>query len=389
MTIAFRLPSLGSGLKEARIAGWKVKVGDAVVAGTPLCEVETEKSLIEVPAPYAGVIARLGAAADSHVQVGDVLVEITRPEGGPGVGPMVTPGSGIASVPASTRSVRQPDERLRAMPSVRRLARQRGIELDRLSGTGALGRIRKADVLLAAGPQAMPESDGATGDPGKRVRLSMHRKAIADHMTRSWTTIPHVFASLEVDVGRLLGVRRVLAEKVGARVPLETFLIRAAVPLLKAHPEFNATLDGDELVLHEHYHIGVAMDTAQGLVVPVVREAQSLGLLELIDALNVLVERVALRKASPDELRNATFTVNNLGALGLTSATPLIPYGTTSILSLARGVERPVWRSGQVKAALLAEVILSFDHRVIDGGLAQQFLKGIQESLESPESLYD
>ncbi|MFI4890655.1 MAG: dihydrolipoamide acetyltransferase family protein [Steroidobacterales bacterium] len=387
MNSEFRLPSLGSGLKEARIASWKVKAGDAVIAGAPLCEIETEKSLIEIPAPYTGVVVRLGAAAESQLRVGDVLVEIAQTGGGSDRTRPAPEASQAYTMPAPDQSRREPVARLRAMPYIRRLARQHSVDLRKVNGTGARGRIRKIDVMTASGQRALTDVGVTPKHQGARVRLSPHRKAISDHMTRSWMTIPHVFARIEADIGQLLEVRRGLAEKLESSVPLEALLIRASLPLLKAHPEFNATLEGDELVLHGHYDIGVAMDTPQGLVVPVLKGAANYDALQLIGALRVLIERVALRRASPEELRNPTFTVNNLGALGLTFATPIIPYGTTCILSIGRGIERPVWRRGQVEAALISEVILSFDHRVIDGGLAQRFLQGIQESLECPQKL--
>jgi pyruvate/2-oxoglutarate dehydrogenase complex dihydrolipoamide acyltransferase (E2) component len=387
MTSKFRLPSFGSGLKEARIASWKVKVGDAVIAGAPLCEIETEKSLIEIPAPYTGVITRLGAAAESTFKVGDVLVEIAQT--GTAEGTLPHPEASQSHPTTDPiRSRREPIARHRAMPAIRRLARQHCVDLSTVNATGADRRIRKIDVMTASAKSAVTDVRGPPKPQEKRVRLSPHRKAISEHMTRSWTTIPHVFARIEADIGQLLNLRRALTEKLECSVPMEALLTRAALPLLKAHPEFNATLEEDVLVLHGHYDIGIVMETPQGLVVPVLKDAATYNsALQLAGALRVLIERTALRKTSPEELRNPTFTVNNLGALGLTFATPIIPFGTTSILSIGRGIERVVWRRGEAKAALIAEIILSFDHRVIDGGLAQRFLKGIQELLECPQKL--
>jgi len=385
MATVFRLPSLGSGLKEARIAAWKVKVGDPIEAGAPLCEIETEKSLIEIPSPHTGVIARLGAQAEAQLRVGDVLVEIERPRvRSMDLAPAADSASQSAVQPSSAQLHSGRRALVRAMPGIRRLARECNVPLQELTGTGSLGRVRRADVMAASGRRAKPNLGSAPQPPEERVRLSMHRRAIADHMVRSWTTIPHVFARVEVDIGKLLETRRALAQELQADVPLEALVIPAALPLLKAHPEFNATLDGEELVLHRHYDIGIAVNTPHGLVVPVLRDAADFGLAKLAAALCVLIERASLRKTAPEELRRPTFTVNNLGALGLASATSIIPFGTTAILSVGRGIERPVWRNGRIGAAVVSEVTLSFDHRVIDGGLAQHFLKGIQENLERP-----
>jgi pyruvate dehydrogenase E2 component (dihydrolipoamide acetyltransferase) len=382
MSREFRLPSLGSGLKEAQLVSWNVKSGDRVATSQVLCEVETEKSVIEVPVPFEGIVERLGVDAGASINVGDVLVVIndgsaTGPaQAGPLPAPPVQPESASMVQPAAASE--PVNGRVRAMPSVRRIAREHGIDLASLSGTGPRGAVLRRDVLAAS--TALP----ATEPPTRRVKLNMLRRTIAEHMAKSWREIPHVFARIEVDAASMLDARRALSARIGGKFPLEAILIRAVLPVLMRRPEFNATLDGHELILHGRHDIGIAVDTPDGLVVPVLRAAAEPTVIELGRALTDLLGRAVARKTRPEEMTDATFTVNNIGALGLTRGTSIIPHGTTSILSLARGVERPAWRDGRAIAMTIAELTLSFDHRVIDGGMAARFLEDVRANLEQP-----
>jgi pyruvate dehydrogenase E2 component (dihydrolipoamide acetyltransferase) len=208
------------------------------------------------------------------------------------------------------------------------------------------------------------------------------RKTIADRMVASWRDIPHIFTRIEVDASGFLRARNSLSEVYGAKVPIESLLIRAVVPALQAHPEFNATLDGDEIVLHRHYNISLAVDTDDGLVLPTVHDADQFSMAQLAAHVSELLPRAVQRKASTHELTGGTFTLNNIGALGNIIGTSIIPYGTTAILSVGRATEKPVARNGEMKILPMMEVTLSFDHRVIDGGLAQKFLNIVQLNLE-------
>jgi pyruvate dehydrogenase E2 component (dihydrolipoamide acetyltransferase) len=214
------------------------------------------------------------------------------------------------------------------------------------------------------------------------VRLSRLRKTIAERMAQSWREIPHIFTRIEVDASGLLAARRSLSDVYDRKVPVEALLIRAVLPALKAHPEFNATLEGDELLLHKHYNVSLAVDTPEGLVLPTVHTADRFSMEQLVAHVSDLVPRAVERKASASELTGGTFTVNNIGALGNIKGTSIIPYGTTAILSTCRAIEKPVVRDGEIRVRPMMEVTLSFDHRVIDGGLAQQFLNVIQLNLE-------
>jgi pyruvate dehydrogenase E2 component (dihydrolipoamide acetyltransferase) len=401
----FRLPDLGSGLKEGEIVSWLVKVGDEVTDEDLLCEVETEKAVIEVPVPFNGTVLSLAAEVGESVKVGAVLAvfgdagEVT---GAPdevasesAAAQASTPedgaGKSAVAVTALSASVTPPvaDKLLRAMPAVRRLAAEHEIDISVIGGTGRDGRVTKKDVLafLKQGAQPTQVTTQAVQTPvpsvpGERIRLSKLRKTIADRMAQSWREIPHIFTRIEVDASGLLAARRSLSEVYERKVPVEALLVRAVLPALKAHPEFNATLEGDELALHRHYNVSLAVDTPEGLVLPTVHSADGFSMEQLVDHVSDLLPRAIERKASTHELTGGTFTVNNIGALGNIKGTSIIPYGTTAILSICRATEKPVVHDGEVRIRPMMEVTLSFDHRVIDGGLAQKFLNVVQLNLE-------
>ena len=404
MAREFRLPDLGSGLKAGEIISWQVKVGDEVTDEDLLCEVETEKAVIEVPVPFNGTVLSLAADVGESVKVGDVLAvfgttdEMTeQPASESTQAPGPAKDSSDAAAPLS--APQEPDSApvaaavpgghlLRAMPAVRRLAAEHAIDISRINGTGRDGRVTKKDVLAwmkhaADQPSALARSTATPPLAGsERVQLSRLRKTIAERMARSWREIPHIFTRIEVDASGLLAARRSLSEVYGRKVPVEALLIRAVLPALRAHPEFNATLDGDTLLLHRQVNVSLAVDTPEGLVLPTVHQADRFSMEQLVDHVADLVPRAVERRASADELTGGTFTVNNIGALGNIRGTSIIPYGTTAILSVCRATEKPVVRDGEVRIRPIMEVTLSFDHRVIDGGLAQKFLNIIQLNLE-------
>ena len=404
MAKEFKLPDLGSGLKEGEIVRWLVKVGDQVTTDDLLCEVETEKAVIEVPVPYDGEVLSLAVEEGESVKVGSVLAvfgsgdEAATAETPPAASSaavmidesaqadQVAPA--VATAPAATSG----NGLLRAMPAVRRLASEHDIDIGQVAGTGRDGRVTKKDVLAfmkqpqqastAARPMAVSPVTVLVPKGSERIKLSKLRKTIADRMAASWQDIPHIFTRIEVDASGFLRARNSLSEVYGAKVPVESLLIRAVLPALQAHPEFNATLDGDELILHRHYNISLAVDTDEGLVLPTVRDANLHSMAQLAAHVSDLLPRAVQRKASTEELTGGTFTVNNIGALGNIIGTSIIPYGTTAILSVGRAMEKPVVRHGDVVVLPMMEVTLSFDHRVIDGGLAQKFLNIVQQNLE-------
>jgi pyruvate dehydrogenase E2 component (dihydrolipoamide acetyltransferase) len=398
MAREFKLPDLGSGLKEGEIVSWLVKVGDEVTTDDLLCEVETEKAVIEIPVPYDGTVINLAVEAGESVKVGGVLAvfgTVDEAESAAAPAPQKEKQAALPEAAqqitidaAGTAASTAIEGHLRAMPAVRRLAAEHDIDLASVNGTGRDGRVTKKDVLAwlqqpQQAMQAVPAVPAAAAIlPGERIRLSKLRKTIADRMAASWRDIPHIFTHIEVDASGFLRARNSLSEVYGAKVPVESLLIRAVVPALQAHPEFNATLDGDEIVLHRHYNISLAVDTDDGLVLPTVHDADQFSMAQLAAHVSELLPRAVQRKASTHELTGGTFTLNNIGALGNIIGTSIIPYGTTAILSVGRATEKPVARNGEMKILPMMEVTLSFDHRVIDGGLAQKFLNIVQLNLE-------
>jgi pyruvate dehydrogenase E2 component (dihydrolipoamide acetyltransferase) len=395
MAREFRLPDLGSGLQEGQLVNWLVKVGQNVTTDDVLCEVETEKSVIEIPVPYAGKVLRLAVAAGDVVEVGAVLAEFgtdaeTAPEPEEKTGPdeTETKTSAETAAPKPTAPAASATGRVKAMPSIRRIAKEHGIDLATVDGSGRHGRITRKDILAildnkpedSSAPAAPPQPDSSS----QFEPFSMIRKTISTRLSQSWREIPHVFTRIEIDATRLLVVRKALIEELETRIPIEAILVKACLPALKEFPAFNATVVDDGIKLHQHYNIGLAADTETGLVVPVLKNADRMSLREMVAAMLDLLPRAVERKATPEELSGSTFTVNNIGALGNISGTSIIPHGTTAILSVSRAVEKPVAVDGVVEIRPILEVTLSFDHRAIDGGLAQRFLNRIQENLEEP-----
>jgi len=398
MAKEFRLPDLGSGLQEGQIVNWLVEVGQTVTTSDDLCEIETEKAVIEIPVPYAGTILELKADVGDSVPVGDVLAIIGDSGESADAVPAATADAPAPEAPAAAKTTPAPVAsmasgagRVKAMPSVRRIAREHDIELASVAGSGRHGQVTRSDILaildnrpeVTTAPAAQPSAQ-ETGMSSQFKPFSMIRKTISARLSQSWQEIPHVFTRIEVDATRLLVVRKALIEELDTKIPIEAILVKACLPALKEFPAFNATVVEGGIELHQHYNIGLAADTETGLVVPVLKDADRLSLREMVAAMLDLLPRAVQRKATPEELSGGTFTVNNIGALGNISGTSIIPHGTTAILSVSRAVEKPVAVNGVVEIRPILEVTLSFDHRAIDGGLAQRFLNRIQENLEEP-----
>lgn len=311
------------------------------------------------------------------LEVGDVVAVI----GEPGESwHDAAEGSAPSSEPAAPRTpARSGSPRARAMPIVRRLAKEHGVDLSEITGTGPSGQITRKDVMAhAVGREAKAESTP------EKARLSATRRAIASHLSRSWREIPHVTTYDDVDAAVLLRARRAAGRRLGVEVPLDALIIRAVLPALRAHPQFNATLNDDELTLHRTYDIGVAVDTPDGLLVPVVEAADRLSLHDLATEIEKLSTSARNRSLSPDQLGKGTFTVSNIGALGGGHGTPIIPLGTTAILSFGRALDTPVARDGTIEIAPLMPLSLSYDHRVIDGALGRRFIDTLVDALQDP-----
>ncbi|HEY7705453.1 MAG TPA: dihydrolipoamide acetyltransferase family protein [Acidimicrobiia bacterium] len=408
MAYEFRLPDIGEGLTEAEVLHWLVPVGQPVKVDQPVVEVETDKAVVEIPSPKAGVVLHHGGKEGETLQVGTILVVIgeageawppedAEPPAKPIVGSLTEEAT---AAPARTERKGTAAVRPLALPVVRKLAKEMGIDLDTIAGSGPSGRITREDVLAAADggkeapkpapteevktPAATPARAKPAASPGERRTMSKLRRTIASNMARSWAEIPHVTTFDQVDASRLLAARRALSTRYQTSLPLDALLVKAVIPALQAFPDFNSSLDGDDLVIRPTFDVGVAVDTPEGLVVVVVPDAGAKSLLELGNEIMQLAEGAKARKLKAEQLSGQSFTVSNIGALGGGFGTPIVPYGTTAILSAGRAAEAPVARDGRVKVAPVMPLSLSYDHRVIDGGQGRRFMAMLLENLEEP-----
>ncbi len=436
MAQEFRLPDIGEGLTEAEIVRWLVEEGERVEADQPVVEVETDKAVVEIPSPYAGIVLKHGGAAGDVIAVGSVLLVVgeageapssppdpdtssqpvtesiphgsyatevrLEPQAGSGdAAPIVGTLSEEAEVlaPRGDSSPSASGDQVLALPVVRKLARDNGIDLAGVDGTGPGGRITREDVQAAIDAEGAPSSElpattaersetPASPRPStmgeEREKMSRLRRTIAANMSKSWAEIPHVTTFEDADATRLLETRSALAQRYDRRIPLEALVIRAVLPALDEFPEFNSTLDGEDLIMHASRDIGMAVDTPDGLMVAVVRDAGSKGVLQLAEEIVSLGEGARARTLSVDQLTGQTFTVSNIGAVGGGHGTPIVPYGTTAILSVGRARERAVVYDGDLGIAPIMPLSLSYDHRVVDGAQGRRFIALIIENLEEP-----
>jgi pyruvate dehydrogenase E2 component (dihydrolipoamide acetyltransferase) len=422
MAREFHLPDPGEGLVEAEIVRWLVPVGGEVQVDQPIVEVETDKAVIELPSPYAGVLIHQGAAEGEVLSVGEVLAVIGDPgeiwasPGSPAAVRGDAPADphdepGVASAPSGAnaapivgslseeaqdlppRQLRTDGNHgIRALPKVRRLARSLDLDLGAVPGTGSSGEVTADDVLSAARPAPADPSAGVAPRPSadttghsRRRRLGSRRRAIAARMVESWREIPQVTAFDQVEATRMMSARAALQARHGVPVPVDALVVAALAPALRAFPDFNATLDGDDLVVHERQDIGIAVDAPDGLLVAVIRDAGSRGVLDLAAEVRRLGEQARARTLTPADLSGQTFTVSNIGAVGGSGhGTPLVPPGTTAIVSVGRASDAPVAHGGMVEVTPIMPLSLSYDHRVIDGALGRRFLAVLVENLAEP-----
>jgi len=356
----FKLPDLGEGLTEGEIARWLVSVGDEITEDQPLVEIQTDKTTVEIPSPAAGEVAQILVEEGAVVPVGTVLVVIGT-DGAVPEQPPSAPSRGQSPGP-------DPSGKVRATPLVRRLAQELGVALESLQGTGPQGRVTEQDVRGAttSGGQAPgPVSEG------RREPLRGVRRLIAEHMARAHREVPPVTWVEECDFS-----------KVDLKLLVPTVL-KACAEALQEVPELNARLEGDQIVYLDRYDLGVAVQTDDGLVVPVVRDCDTRSLEELGAEAARLAEAARAGSLKPEELRGSTFTVTSAGKLAGLFQTPIVNYPEVAILSVGRVAERPVVREGQVETAPLGYIALTFDHRVVDGARAAEFGLAVIRRIEA------
>ncbi len=421
MAFVFQFPDVGEGIHEGRVVEWLVAEGDTVAVDQPLVKVETDKAVVELPSPRAGTVLKLHAEAGAEIHVGDPLVTLGEagevppsgePEAAAPDAPAAAPAPEEPAAPAPAAPA-MPRRRPPATPKTRQLARNLGVDLGTIRGTGPGGRITDEDVRRAAagGPAPVPTASpaptapssptpassppagtsGSTADgPVERVPLSHLRKVIARSMRESKQTAAHVTHVDEADVTALLALHASMkadaAARGGVRVTLLPLFVKALVAVLRDHPVFNAEVDeaAEELVLKRFYNIGIAVDTPEGLIVPVLKGADRKSMVELAAEIAELAEKARERRLALEELRGATCTITNIGPLGGVFATPIIPLPQLAIVGLHTIKERPVVVDGEIAIRKMMYLSVSFDHRWIDGAQAARFMTDLVRLVEQP-----
>ena len=413
MATEFKLPDLGEGVEAGDVVGVLVAEGDIVEIDQSVVELETDKALVEVPSSVAGTVTEIHVSAGDSVPVGQVLIsveegekaEAPEPKGESHPAPIAEPvpssdtGSAPTSLsvnPAPPASASNGDP-IPAAPVTRRLARELGVDLAQVAGSGPGGRISQDDVKAAvrnrqAGGVApvAPLPDFSKWGAIQRQPLSKIRQIIAQNMSRAWQQVAHVTQFDRADVTDLEAFRqrnKAAAEASGAKLTPTVLALKAIITALKAFPQFNASLDAaaNELILKRYYNLGIAVDTERGLLVPVIKDVDRKDILELACELGDISQRARTNKIGLDELQGGTFTVTNLGSLGVGEFTPIVNHPEVAILGLGRAREEAAVHNGRIVPRLIMPLALSYDHRVIDGADGARFMRKIVDALEKPE----
>jgi pyruvate dehydrogenase E2 component (dihydrolipoamide acetyltransferase) len=441
MSVEIRLPEISENVDSGDVVKVLVDVGDTVEVDQPLVELETEKAVFEVPSTVAGTIAEIKVEAGDTVKVGDTIVTIDesgrgaveggkddvdvtvgggekeperaekkapekpvaseRPEASNKLEERREPEEGEEAPPAPKKPA--PQEPAPASPTVRRLAREIGVDIHDVPGTGPGGRITSDDVhkfakaiitgstpAAAAGPTAaVTLPDFSRWGEVERVAMSKVREVTARNMAQAWNTVPHVTQHDLADITDLEEARKRYgrkAEAAGGKLTMTAILLKACAAALKAFPDFNASIDvaKGEIVRKKYVNIGVAVDTDRGLLVPVVRDVDRKNIIELSVQLTELAEKARSKKIAPDQLEGGNFTISNLGGIGGTSFTPIVYHPEVAILGVSRATLRPRWRGEGFEPRLMLPLSLSYDHRIIDGAAAARFVRWLADALEDP-----
>ena len=418
MRYEFQLPDIGEGLTEAVITNWSVEVGDSVKEDDPLCEIETDKALVEITAPCSGTILDIKGQPGETLKVGTVITvfETDKLPAGAGRGAHGPPAKSDATpdtticpaVPERTGSataapVLRINLDIRATPATRRFARERGIDLNHVAGTGPGGRVLQSDISrFVSGGQGgraaqIPSAAGqrftiapVPHEPGqKRMTLTGLRKAVADQMVRSDTLIPHAASAYRCEADRFVTLRKQLQERLGVRISFTAMVLKAMVPALQKFPMFNYSMDDttNEIVIPPSINIGFATHTDEGLIVPVVKRCESKSLAEIAAEIDRLAELARTRKIPLEDLRGGTITLSNVGSHGRVETTGgrlIINHPQAAIIGISRIRPFPVVKDGQVVVAQCLDINTSYDHRIIDGIYANLFMEQVVDVIEEP-----
>jgi len=408
MAVEIKVPALGESVTEATVAKWLVKAGDAVAVDQPLCELETDKVTVEVNASVAGTVADLAVEEGASVQVGGVLCHIEAGAGAaakPAAAPAAPPPKPAAPAPVPAPAPAPAGANLAASgPAARKLAEEKAVPAAAIQPTGKDGRATKEDVLAAlssipaaavpaalAAKPAVPASPRQRADREERVRMTRLRRTIANRLKDAQNTAAMLTTFNEVDMTNVMALRDRLKDdfekKHGARLGFMSFFVKACIAGLKELPAVNAEIEGDELVYKNYYDIGVAVGTPQGLVVPVLRDADVLDFAGVEKGIGELGRKARDGKLSIADLTGGTFTISNGGVYGSLMSTPILNPPQSGILGMHKIQQRPMVVGGEIKARPMMYLALSYDHRIIDGREAVLFLVRVKACIEDPERL--
>ena len=415
MSSEIRVPTLGESITEATIAQWYKKPGEAVAMDEPLCELETDKVTIEVPAQSAGVLAEVLAEEGATVEVGALLGSIGEGAGAPMATPTAKPAeaapaseapAAVATPAPATQTpvAAQNIDTSDLSPAARRVVEEHGLNPAQIAGTGKDGRITKEDAMNAAqnpspqspssGPAAAPVASAVAVDQSareERVKMTRLRKTIATRLKESQNTAAQLTTFNEVDMGALMQLRRdykeLFEKKYGARLGFMSFFVKACVTALREIPAVNAEIAGDEIIYKNYVNMGVAVGTEKGLVVPVVRDVQDMNLAQIEMAIADYGRKARDGKLAIDDLQGGTFTLSNGGVYGSLMSTPILNMPQSGILGMHKIQDRPMVVNGEVTVRPMMYLALSYDHRIVDGKEAVTFLVRVKECLETPERM--
>ena len=401
------VPPLGESITEATVSRWLKKAGESVAAGETLVELETDKITVEVPALKAGVVTKHLKNEGDVVGVNDTLGELDENASGGAVAAPAVPAADskpAAAAPAAPVAAPTPAADVRSAPSARRLAEESGVNLANVAGTGRGGVVSKPDVIAAMNapaasapaaastPPAAPKlAPAAAGDRETREKMTTRRKRIAEHLLQAQHATAHLTTFNEIDMSAIIALRERMKEKTekehGVKLSFMPFFAKAAIMALKAFPTVNAQIDGDSIIYKHYVNLGIAVASEAGLVVPNVKDADRMGILDISRGIAAVAKRARDSKLTMDDLTGGTFTITNGGVFGSLLSTPIINYPQVGILGLHKTQDRPIALNGKVEIRPMMYVALSYDHRIIDGQQAVLFLVRVKELMEDPAAM--
>jgi 2-oxoglutarate dehydrogenase E2 component (dihydrolipoamide succinyltransferase) len=402
MAVELKVPPLGESITEAVVGKWNKKKGDAVSADEALVVLETDKVTIDVPAPAAGALLTIAFQEGDKVRVGDVLGTIDS-AGAAASAPKPAAAAAAPAPAAAPAAAAAAANDARITPTARRMAEDNKLDVTQLKGSGTGGRITKEDVLgqlnrpaeapaqQQRAPAPTPSGPRARADREERVKMTPLRRRVAERLLQAQSTAAILTTFNEVDMGEVMALRKQYGEKFlakhGVKLGFMSFFVRACIEALKAFPQINAEIDGEDVVFKHYYDIGVAVSGTRGLVVPVLRDADSMSLAELEKKIADFGVRARNDKLTLAELQGGTFTISNGGIFGSMLSTPILNPPQTGILGMHNIVDRPVVKDGQIVVRPIMYLALSYDHRLVDGREAVQFLVRVKDCIEDPTRL--